>query len=148
MASLQKQNVFDSFEYPSPLPPGFHTDEEPSPETGWCTVIIVKILYQVTKKYLHLGKNRGLTLIIDAHSDIISPSSVRDDFEGFLALVNDPLKFPALFEKVEFPGVLDIYKYLVSMYLRYSIDTNHYFTVAINLWSFIVLYIDLDNYLT
>ena len=34
VASLQKQNVFDSFEYPSPLPPGFHTDEEPSPETG------------------------------------------------------------------------------------------------------------------
>ena len=49
VASLQKQNVFDSFEYPSPLPPGFHTDEEPSPETGWCTVIIVKILYLVAK---------------------------------------------------------------------------------------------------
>ena len=67
-------------------------------------VNIVKILYlQVTKNICTPGKNRGLTLIIDAHSDIISPSSVRDDFEGFLALVNDPLKFPALFEKVEFP---------------------------------------------
>ena len=67
-------------------------------------VNIVKILYlQVTKNNCTPGKNRGLTLIIDAHSDIISPSSVRDDFEGFLALVNDPLKFPALFEKVEFP---------------------------------------------
>ena len=47
-----------------------------------------------------LGKNRGLTLIIDAHSDILSPSTVRDDFEGFLALVNSQTKFPALFEKV------------------------------------------------
>ena len=34
VASLQKQNVLDSFEYPSPLPPGFDTGEEPSPETG------------------------------------------------------------------------------------------------------------------
>ena len=32
--SLQKQNVLDSFEYPSSLPPGFETGEEPSPETG------------------------------------------------------------------------------------------------------------------
>ena len=47
-----------------------------------------------------LGKNRGLTLIIDAHSDILSPSTVRDDFEGFLALVNSQTKFPSLFEKV------------------------------------------------
>ena len=57
---------------------GFETGLEPSPETG---------------------KNRGLTLIIDAHSDIASPSTVRDDFEGFLALVNSPKTFPSLFEK-------------------------------------------------
>ena len=70
---------------------------------------------------------------------------MRDDFEGFLALVNDPLKFPALFEKVEFAELLDIYiQYLCTMYLRYSIDMNHYFTVAIIPWGFIVLYIDLD----
>ena len=59
VASLQKQNVFDSFEYPSPLPPGFHTDEEPSPETGWCTVIIVKILYLVTKNICTQGRTAG-----------------------------------------------------------------------------------------
>ena len=57
---------------------GFEAGVEPSPETG---------------------KNRGLTLIIDAHSDIASPSTVRDDFEGFLALVNSPKTFPSLFEK-------------------------------------------------
>ena len=34
VASLQKQNVLDSFEHPSPLPPGFQSGEEPSPETG------------------------------------------------------------------------------------------------------------------
>ena len=79
VANLQKQNVFDSFEYPSSLPPGFESGDEPSPETG---------------------KNRGLTLIIDAHSDIASPNTVRDDFEGFLTLVNSQTKFPSLFEKV------------------------------------------------
>ena len=46
------------------------------------------------------GKNRGLTLIIDSHSNILSPSTVRDDFEGFMAIVNSRSKFPSLFEKV------------------------------------------------
>ena len=34
VAHLQKQNVFDSFEYPSSMPPEFETGDEPSPETG------------------------------------------------------------------------------------------------------------------
>ena len=34
VADLQKQNVIDSFEYPSSLPPEFDTGDEPSPETG------------------------------------------------------------------------------------------------------------------
>ena len=34
VASLQKQNVLDSFEHPSSLPSGFQFGDEPSPETG------------------------------------------------------------------------------------------------------------------
>ena len=41
--SLQRQNVFDSFEYPSSLPTGFDSGEEPSPETGIIKEIIVKL---------------------------------------------------------------------------------------------------------
>ena len=41
VAHLQKQNVFDSFEYPSSMPPGFETGDEPSPETGEiCSMIL------------------------------------------------------------------------------------------------------------
>ena len=40
-----------------------------------------------------------MTLIVDSHSDILSPSTVRDDFQGFLSIVNSPSKFPSLFEK-------------------------------------------------
>ena len=61
-------------------------------------IVIQKISFDLYP--LSPGKNRGLTLIIDAHSDIASPNTVRDDFEGFLTLVNSQTKFPALFEKV------------------------------------------------
>ena len=86
------------------------------------------------KVFFPPGKNRGLTLIIDAHSDILSPrfgkifysdqlnttfdhgfwsflwcyilktpifcSTVQDDFEGFMSIVNSRSMFPSLFEKV------------------------------------------------
>ena len=35
--------MFDSFEYPSSLPTGFDSGEEPSPETGIIKEIIVKL---------------------------------------------------------------------------------------------------------
>jgi len=85
VANLQKQNVLDSFE--SPTSPPDHWGElghEPRPEIDMTTEI---------------GKNRGLTLIIDAHSDILSPSTVQDDFEGFMSIVNSRSMFPSLFEK-------------------------------------------------
>ena len=47
VAHLQKQNVFDSFEYPSSMPPGFETGDEPSPETGETFLLIFECLYSV-----------------------------------------------------------------------------------------------------
>ena len=40
------------------------------------------------------GRKKGLTLIVDRHSDALSPSSVTEDFQGFLTIVDDKQKFP------------------------------------------------------
>jgi hypothetical protein len=36
---------------------------------------------------------------LDAHSDLVSPSSVLSDVEGFLALVDDPDSYPLVTRK-------------------------------------------------
>ena len=40
------------------------------------------------------GRNKGLTLIVDRHSDKISSSTVLEDFQGFLTVVEDNDKYP------------------------------------------------------
>ena len=40
------------------------------------------------------GVSKGLTLMLDSHSDLLSASSISDDFEGFLAVINDNKQFP------------------------------------------------------
>ena len=40
------------------------------------------------------GKNMGLQLILDAHSDVVESFSVSRDFEGFTGLITDPGSFP------------------------------------------------------
>ena len=40
------------------------------------------------------GKNMGLQLILDAHSDVLESFSVSRDFEGFTGLITDPGSFP------------------------------------------------------
>ena len=77
---LQEENIENAFDR-GESPPGFDTGVEPRPE---------------------IGKNRGLTLIVDAHTNILSPSTVQDDFEGFLSVVSSRSKFPSIFEKVAF----------------------------------------------
>ena len=34
------------------------------------------------------GRSEGLTVVLDAHTDIITSSSVYDDFEGFYTVVD------------------------------------------------------------
>ena len=39
------------------------------------------------------GKNMGLEVIIDAHSDTVESISVNSNYEGFTVLVTDPSNF-------------------------------------------------------
>ena len=45
------------------------------------------------------GVSKGLTLMLDSHSDLLSASSISDDFEGFLAVINDNKQFPITNQK-------------------------------------------------
>ena len=40
------------------------------------------------------GKNKGLTVILDSHTDVVSGSTVLDDFQGFVAIVDGKGQFP------------------------------------------------------
>ena len=40
------------------------------------------------------GRNKGLSLVLDRHSDKLSPSTVMDNFNGFLAIIDDKDKYP------------------------------------------------------
>ena len=40
------------------------------------------------------GSSKGLTLIVDGHSDKLSPSSVIDNFKGFITIIDDNEKYP------------------------------------------------------
>ena len=33
------------------------------------------------------GTKKGLTVVLDAHSNLVSPASVTEDFDGFLSIV-------------------------------------------------------------
>ena len=45
------------------------------------------------------GVSKGLTLMLDSHSDLLSGSSISDDFQGFIAVVNDNKQFPITTQK-------------------------------------------------
>ena len=42
------------------------------------------------------GRNKGLTLIIDGHSNKVSSGTVKQNYKGFITLVDDNDKFPLL----------------------------------------------------
>ena len=45
------------------------------------------------------GVSKGLTLVLDSHSDLLSGSSISDDFQGFMAVVNENTQFPITTQK-------------------------------------------------
>lgn len=45
------------------------------------------------------GKFKGLTLVLDAHTDIVSAGTVSEDFQGFLGLVEENSQFPLVKER-------------------------------------------------
>ena len=40
------------------------------------------------------GRSKGLSLIIDAHSDLVAQASVTDDVDGFFAVVDGKGQYP------------------------------------------------------
>ena len=42
------------------------------------------------------GMKKGLRLVLDAHSNLISPGTVYDNFKGFTAVVGDTSNFPLM----------------------------------------------------
>jgi hypothetical protein len=44
--------------------------------------------------FLAIGKNSGLMVILDAHSDQLDAFSVGSDFGGFTALIGQQEEFP------------------------------------------------------
>ena len=40
------------------------------------------------------GQSKGLKLVLDSHSDLISPGTIFDDFKGFVTVVGDKSSFP------------------------------------------------------
>jgi hypothetical protein len=45
------------------------------------------------------GTQMGLTVMLDAHSDILTEFSVTDDFHGFTAIVTPPTDFPLIYQQ-------------------------------------------------
>ena len=45
------------------------------------------------------GINKGLMVMLDAHTDLLSEGSVDSDFEGFVVLISKRESFPMTFDK-------------------------------------------------
>jgi hypothetical protein len=45
------------------------------------------------------GSKMGLTVTLDAHTDLLTEFSVRNDFKGFKAMVAPKLDFPLTYNK-------------------------------------------------
>ena len=45
-----------------------------------------------------LCHSQGLTVILDAHTDLVAEATVSDDFQGFFALVEEGSKYPLVSE--------------------------------------------------
>ena len=63
------ENAFD----PAEVPEWYINDVEPTPESG---------------------RNKGLKLIVDGHSNLQSAGTVKENFDGFITLIDDSNKFP------------------------------------------------------
>jgi hypothetical protein len=72
LAAMQDQDVKYGFEN-NTLPEWFLIDQEPTTQSG---------------------QDKGLRLVLDAHSDRISPSTVYDNFRGFVTNVDGGDKYP------------------------------------------------------
>ena len=72
VSSMQKQDIRGSFDDTS-LPSWYVDQKEPTTQPG---------------------QNKGLMLVLDAHTDKVSSGSVSDNFKGFVTVVDDPDNYP------------------------------------------------------
>ena len=81
---LQERDKNGSFE-DSHYPRWWDEETEPKPEAGL---------------------SKGLKLVLDAHSDLVAGSSISEDIDGFLAIIDDKHQFPMTTRKTVFirPG--------------------------------------------
>ena len=70
MQLQDRESLFDTNEK---LPPWWKSNNEPNSQPG---------------------KSKGLTLVLDAHSDKVASSSITEDVDGFFAIVGSPNEFP------------------------------------------------------
>jgi hypothetical protein len=55
----------------------------------WLTFIIFRFNLKT-----EAGRSKGLTLMLDGHSDLIAESSIPDDFQGFMAVIGTSTQYP------------------------------------------------------
>jgi hypothetical protein len=41
-----------------------------------------------------VGKNKGLTLVLDGHTNLLASGTVSDDTQGFFAVISEDDKYP------------------------------------------------------
>ena len=71
--SMQTRDRNLSFDRNSQLPPDWYNDQEPISEAG---------------------RSKGLQVLLDAHSNMVSGGTVPEDFDGFYAIIDDKNQFP------------------------------------------------------
>ena len=58
-----------------------------------------KSYYQNKEPKTSPGRNKGLVLILDSHTDLLSPGSVDTNFNGFMGLINPTDSFPSMIQE-------------------------------------------------
>lgn len=58
--------------------------------------IFIDWYFQQNEPNSQAGTHMGLTVILDAHTDILEKYYVTDDFDGFTAIVAPPSDFPLI----------------------------------------------------
>ena len=72
VSSMQHQDSLGSFDNTS-LPDWYQERDEPATQPG---------------------QNKGLTIVLDAHTDMVSSGSISDNFKGFVTVVDDSNNYP------------------------------------------------------
>ena len=56
-------------------------------------------MIQANEPTTQFGINKGLTIMLDAHTDLVSAGSINTGFKGFTGLVSNKACFPLVYQK-------------------------------------------------